>query len=123
MRTRAYRRFQREKHITRRENIIRKYRLDNPPHKYDDSDLFCVVFPRGKETLYEGSWVPYWYVNHRGKLDKGKIHCSCGMCMAKTRNKSRRHIHGNYAPSINYKPSDLRKVAKMIEKEKEICQM
>lgn len=35
----------------------------------------------------------------------------------KTRNKgySRRHIHGNYAPSINYKPSDLRKIQSMNE--------
>ena len=26
----------------------------------------------------------YWYVKCRGVLDKGKIHCSCWMCSAKT---------------------------------------
>ena len=52
---------------------------------------------------------------------KGKIHCSCGMCMAKTRNKGyrRRHIHGNYAPSINYKISDLRRQQAMDADEQE----
>lgn len=49
------------------------------------------------------------YYEHLHQYSKNKIHCSCGMCMAKTRNKSRRHVHGNYAPSINYKPSDLRR--------------
>lgn len=115
MRGMAYKRNQREKHIKRKEQILRKYRLDNPPHKYNDSDVFgCISFPRGREENCEGSWLPYWVVRSRGHLDKGNIHCSCGMCMAKTRNKGRRRrIHGNYAPSINYKISDLRKVQQM----------
>ena len=50
---------------------------------------------------------------HDGMFSKGKVHCSCGMCMAKTRNKSRRHVSGNYAPSINYKHSDSIKVERM----------
>ncbi len=62
------------------------------------------------------SWYPCL-----GYYRKGKIHCSCGMCMAKTRNKSykRRHIHANYAPSINYKHSDLKKQSNMDEQERE----
>jgi hypothetical protein len=57
--------------------------------------------------------LPYFANLHQ--FSKGKIHCSCGMCMAKTRNKKyrRRHIYGNYAPSINYKISDKRKVEAM----------
>lgn len=115
MRGMAYKRFQREKHIKRKEDILRAYRLDNPPHKYNDKDLFsCITFPRGREVAYEGSWLPYWIVRARGQLNKGKIHCSCGMCMAKTRNKGKkRHVHGNYAPAINYKISDLRRVQQM----------
>lgn len=115
MRGMAYKRFQREKHIKRKEDILRAYRLDNPPHKYDDKDLFgCITFPRGREVAYEGSWLPYWIVRTRGHLDKGNIHCSCGMCMAKTRNKGkRRRVHGNYAPAINYKISDLRRAQQM----------
>ena len=112
MRGIAYRRFQRENHIKRKENILRSHRLDNPPHKYNDKDLFgCIIFPRGREIAYEGNWLPYWIVSARGQLDKGKIHCSCGICMAKTRNKGKkRHIYGNYSPSLNYKISDLRKM-------------
>lgn len=39
--------------------------------------------------------------------------------MAKTRNKryKRRHIHGNYAPSINYKHSELKRQLAMTEEE------
>ena len=57
----------------------------------------------------------YWYVEHDGYLDKGKIHCSCPICSAKTRNKGyRRYNHrGNYNPSLNYKHSDLLKIQSM----------
>ena len=115
MRTKSFRRREREKHIKRKENILRSWRSDNPPHKYNDKDLFCAVTPLKKEINNgEGDWRFPWYIaNCRGKLNKGKIHCSCGMCISKTRNKTRRKIHGNYAPSINYKPSDLRKIQKM----------
>ena len=115
MRTRDYRRKQRAKHIKRKEDIIRSYRLDNPPHYYEDKDLFENV-PKIHTValLKEGYWTPYWVVNHRGKLNKGKIHCSCSMCSAKTRNKgTRRQLQGNYAPSINYKISDLQKINQM----------
>lgn len=45
---------------------------------------------------------------------KNKIHCSCPMCSAKTKNKgNRRNLHGNYSPSINYKPSDKKKIDSM----------
>lgn len=115
MRGMDYKRFQREKHIKRKEQFLRKSRTDNPPHKYDDSDMWGVIsFPRGREIAYEGSWLPYWIVDCRGKLNKGKIHCSCGMCMAKTRNKGkRRNKHGNYAPAINLSPRDMRRALQM----------
>lgn len=74
-------RYQRYKHIKRKKSIVKNvYHIDN-------------------------------YYDCNGKYDGAKIHCSCGMCMAKTRNKGyrRRHIHGNYAPSINYKISELRR--------------
>lgn len=112
MRSRDYRRKQRAKHIKRKEDIIRAYRLDNPPHYYEDKDLFGNIF---KTLNYsEGYWHPYWVVNHRGQLNKGKIHCSCPMCSAKTRNKgTRRQLRGNYALSINYKISELQKINQM----------
>ena len=114
MRSRDYRRKQRAKHIKRKENILRAYRLDNPPHYYEDKEIFPISFEKELVGTFEGYWHPYWIVNCRGKLDKGKIHCGCGMCMSKTRNKGRRHISGNYAPSVNYKHSDFQKIQKMI---------
>ncbi len=63
--------------------------------------------------------IPYYKYLHQ--YSKGKIHCSCGFCMSKTRNKKyrRRHIHANYSPSINYKHSDLKKVQAMDDNERE----
>lgn len=83
-RNRGYYRKQRNKHIRRKKKII--HMLNN-----------------------------YWHYKYEGVLSKGKIHCSCGMCTNKTRNKGyvRRHVHGNYAPNINFKPSDLRKIDSM----------
>jgi hypothetical protein len=49
-----------------------------------------------------GSWYPY-----DGMYSKGKIHCSCGMCANKTRNKGRRTKNHSYLPSINYNHSDM----------------
>lgn len=62
----------------------------------------------------------YWHRNGEPYYDnlhqysKNKIHCSCPMCSAKTRNKGKRRYHkGNYAKAINYKVSDLRRQATM----------
>lgn len=111
MRGRLYRRLQREKHIKRKEDFLRKSRLDNPPHKYNDSDLFgSINFPTRNE---EGSWLPYWIVDYRGKLNKGKIHCSCPLCSTKVRNKGKRRKGGNWSPSINYKHNDLQRINQM----------
>jgi hypothetical protein len=48
-------------------------------------------------TSGEGAWLPYYYVPSRGYLSKGKIHCSCNLCSAKTGKK-------------NYSVNDLRKI-------------
>lgn len=47
------------------------------------------------------------------QYSKNKIHCSCPMCSAKTRNKGKRRKAGNYSPSINYKISEKRKIDSM----------
>ena len=110
----AYKREQREKHINRKKHILRSYQLDNRPHKYDSSINWSdITYSSFADYWHEGMWKPYWTVKYLGQLNKGKIHCSCGICMSKTRNKGRRHISGNYAPSINYKISELRKIEKM----------
>lgn len=123
MRTRAYRRDERNRHIKRKENIIKSYTHDSIPYYYNASDRF-----NGIQYLYsplsESVWQSYWYVKHRGCLNKQKIHCSCPFCTRKTKNKGhRRHKHkrpySNYYPSINYKASDKRKIEGMKEQEKE----
>ena len=51
-----------------------------------------------------------WY-NNLHQYSKNKIHCSCPMCSAKTRNKGRHRNHGRgYEPSINYTIADRRKI-------------
>ena len=61
--------------------------------------------------LYYG--CEYYQVD--GKYSKNKIHCSCGLCRAKTNNKSwkKRTIHANYAPNHNWKATDRRKIDRM----------
>lgn len=51
------------------------------------------------------------------QYSKNKIHCSCPMCSAKTKNKGKKRLkHGNYSPSINYKISEKRKIDSMRDK-------
>lgn len=88
MRNDNYRRKQRHKHICRRLEIIKNVYQDNPI---------------------------YWCGNDPGRLDKAKIHCSCPMCSAKTRNKRKRRGSGG----VNYKISDQRKVDAMNFDEKD----
>lgn len=50
------------------------------------------------------------------QYSKNKIHCSCAMCVAKTKNKGhRRTKSGNYAPSINWAISDKRQIERLKE--------
>ena len=62
----------------------------------------------------------YDYYDNLHQYANNKIHCSCGMCRRKTNNKGqKRLIHGNYAPSTNYKISDLRRQSSMDDEELE----
>lgn len=109
-----YKRDEREKHIARKEHILKEYRSDNMPSKYDTKDIWAAEKDRDGRDLSEGQCSPYWYVEYRGMLSKGKIHCSCGMCSCKTKNKGRRrHLHGNYAPSYNPSIRDLKRNLEM----------
>lgn len=63
-----------------------------------------------KKAIYEQHWGDGFYP-YDGMYSKGKVHCSCGMCMSKTRNKSPKRR--GKAPSINFKHSDLIKIDKI----------
>ena len=65
------------------------------------------------EEVY-GDGLSHPYYDNLHQFSKNKVHCSCPICSAKTRNKGkRRHGAGRRAPSINYKISDLRKIQSM----------
>ena len=79
---------------------------------------------RKREIDLDVSWYPSFWLGYsdgeyvvpkRGMYDnlhlysKNKIHCSCPMCSAKTRNKGHRRKRKNYAPAINYRRMDLRR--------------
>ena len=52
------------------------------------------------------------YYDNLHQYSKNKIHCSCPMCSAKTRNKGHSR-HKGMVPGINYKFSDAKKIQKM----------
>lgn len=55
-------------------------------------------------------WYPFYDNLHQ--YSKNKIHCSCPMCSAKTRNKGSSK-HKGMSPTINYKISDIRKIQRL----------
>lgn len=67
-------------------------------------------------TKHYWSFDSHPYYSNLHQYSKNKIHCSCPMCSAKTRNKGRRS-RKNYHPAINYKPSDLRRQKAMDQDE------
>ena len=79
----------------RRKSILkalRKKRIDNDIYGYLDRE--------------------HGYYNNLHQYSKNKIHCSCPLCSCKTKNKGGRAGH-LWAPPINYKISDLRKIQKL----------
>lgn len=57
----------------------------------------------------------WWHYKYDGQYIKGKIHCSCPLCGAKTNNKKNLFYCGHRF----WKPSDQIKVDKMDAKEAE----
>ena len=102
---------EREKHIQRKEGILRGHQNDSRPHFLDAKDItFSILDLENPGTT--GYWMPFCAVKHRGMLSKGKIHCSCPMCRAKTRNKGSRR-KGSLSPAHNYTIADQRKLDAM----------
>ena len=61
--------------------------------------------------------IHYGMYENLHQYSKNKIHCSCPMCSAKTRNKGHRRKRKNYAPSINYRLMDKKRQQSMTEDE------
>ena len=72
-----------------------------------------------REIYSYGDYICEYYDNLH-QYSKNKIHCSCPLCSAKTRNKGRRiKSPGNYSPNINYNRQDLRTQLSMDDMEKD----
>ena len=64
--------------------------------------------------------LQYGMYDNLHEYSKNKIHCSCGLCTAKTRNKGRkRNRPKNYMPSINYDIHDKRRIDSMNDEVKD----
>lgn len=79
---------------------LRKRRLDRA--------IYCAFDYRRRNLTDRDS---AWYENLH-QYSKNKIHCSCPMCSAKTRNKGGSK-HKGMSPPLNYKISDVRKIQKL----------
>lgn len=84
-----------------RKRKIESRSQDPRPGFMNDGDTFA--YPHNQAGW--GYWFPYYFVKHEGMLRKGKIHCSCPMCSAKTNNKRNRC----YGPAHNPNMSDRRR--------------
>ncbi len=73
-----------------------------------DRDIYCAFDYRHPYLIVRDS---AFYKNLH-QYSKNKIHCSCPMCSAKTRNKGRSK-HKGMSPPVNYKISDVRKIQKL----------
>lgn len=72
---------------------------------------------RRKKKIGTITYGEQWHYKHDGMYSKGKVHCSCMLCRAKTRNKGRGQ--GHTVPAINYKHSDQVKVQRMDNQHKD----
>lgn len=69
-----------------------------------------------KEVYPDGKEHPYYSNLHQ--YSKNKIHCSCPICSAKTKNKGKhRKRTSGWNPEVNYKPADLRRQEAMNQDE------
>ena len=96
-----------------RERSWRRYKDYTKAKRKRELDISCTWWSEVPADPLNFNVSGGFYKNLH-QYSKNKIHCSCPMCSAKTRNKgSRRTLHANYSPSINYCISDLRKVQSM----------
>lgn len=99
----------------------RRYKNYTKAKRKRDIDLdvgwypsFWLGYPDGEYTFPKRGMY-----NNLHQYSKNKIHCSCPICSAKTRNKGHRRKAKNYAPSINYSRMDKRRYDSMINDLKE----
>lgn len=68
------------------------------------------------EEIYWDGFGPNYhpYYDNLHQYSKNKIHCSCHICSAKSKNKGRRrNLSGNYSPSENWAVKDQKRIEAM----------
>ena len=98
-----------------RKRAWRRYKNYTKAKRKRDIDLNSHWWPANYAALFNYEVRERrigWYDNLH-QYSKNKIHCSCPMCSAKTRNKGKRRKNKPYAPSINYRRMDLRRLQAM----------
>jgi hypothetical protein len=94
-----------------RKRAWRRYKNYTKAKRKRDIDISVSWYPSFWPGYIDGEYV----FPNRGmyknlhQYSKNKIHCSCPMCSAKTRNKGHRRKRKNYAPAINYRRMDMRR--------------
>ena len=103
----------------------RRYKDYTKAKRKRDIDITVSWYPSFWIGFSDGEYVfpKRGLYNNLHQYSKNKIHCSCPMCSAKTRNKGHRRKRKNYAPSINYSMMDLKKQQSMDDDEKENNEM
>ena len=77
-----------------------------------DIDLHCNWWPSPINDFFNNEFKStYWAGSYKylHQYSKNKIHCSCPICSAKTRNKGKRKKNKVFSPSINYNMMDKRR--------------
>jgi hypothetical protein len=94
-----------------RNRAWRRYKDYTKAKRKRDIDLAVSWYP----TFWIGFMDSEYAFPKRGmysnlhQYSKNKIHCSCPICSAKTRNKGKRRKYKSVAPVINYRMMDKRR--------------
>ena len=96
----------------RRNRAYRRYKSITKAKRKRQIDKDCSGWS------YINGWVPYYDNLHQ--YSKNKVHCSCPDCSPKTRNKGSKRKRKNYAPALNYKKSEIKRIIDMDEQLREL---
>lgn len=99
----------------------RRYKNYVKAKRKRDIDVAVSWYPTFWPSFSDGEYIfpKRGLYNNLHQYSKNKIHCSCPWCSPRTRNKGRHRKRKNYAPSINYSITDLKKQQSMDADEKE----
>ena len=107
--------------MQKRNRAWRRYKDYIKAKRKHEIDVHVNWWPIMYTSLFHHEALNNWCGRYDNlhQYSKNKIHCSCPMCSAKTRNKGHRRKRKVYAPAINYSMADLRKIMRMAADEED----